>query len=83
MPKHITYALEVIALVAFAFALFLLWHDKTSSAGVAVVLSFGAILFRMLPDLEYIEILSLKAKLRNRLEEAEHVLVKLRGVASI
>lgn len=75
--------LEFLAVASFALTLYLLWQDRTSSAGVAVALSFGAVLFRVLPTLESFEILGLKAKLRERIEEADEVLEKVKRVASI
>ena len=75
--------LELLAVTSFVLTLYLLWQDRTSSAGVAVALSFGAVLFRVLPTLESFEILGLKAKLRERIEEADEVLEKVRRVASI
>jgi hypothetical protein len=83
MPKRISVLLEVLAVTSFGMTLFLLWSDKTSSAGVAVALSFGALLFRILPDLESFEILGLKAKLRERLQEADQILDIMRDQAEV
>lgn len=83
LPKYVTLGLEVLALLSFLLTLYLLWHDRTASAGVAVALSFGALLFRMLPDLESFEILGLKAKLREQIQEAEEILRSIRDVASV
>jgi hypothetical protein len=83
MPARINFFLELLAVVSFGLTLWLLWNDRTSSAGVSLALGFGAILFRVLPSLESFEILGLKAKLRERIEKADELLEHLRGVATV
>ncbi len=82
MPPRINFFLELLSVVSFGLTLWLLWNDRTSSAGVSLALGFGAILFRVLPSLESFEILGLKAKLRERIEKADELLEHLRGVAT-
>lgn len=83
MPGRINVALEIVAAVSFLLTLWLLWQDRTASASVAVALSFGSVLFRVLPSLESFEILGLKAKLRERIEKVDEILDRLRRVATV
>ena len=82
MPIRLNILLEIVTVLAFLLTMWLLINDRTASAGVSVALSFGAFILRLLPDLESFEILGLKAKLREKLLEADAILLKLKRVAS-
>lgn len=83
MPRRLNILLEIVTGLAFMLTMWLLINDRTASAGVSVALSFGAFILRLLPDLESFEILGLKAKLREKLLEADEILSKLKRVASM
>lgn len=76
----------IVVLISFAAASFslafvLLLEDKAASATVAATMGFGAIILILLPNLEHIEVFSLKIKLRERIAEADELLSKLKATA--
>lgn len=80
--KWLQWLLPVFALVSFGFTFWHLWEDRTASAGTAAAIGFGLLLFRILPDLESIQVLGMQAKLRQRIAEADELMDALRNVAS-
>lgn len=82
LPKWLQWLLPFFAIVSFGFTFWHLWEDRTASAGTAAAIGFGLLLFRILPDLESIQVLGMQAKLRQRLAEADELMDALRRVAS-
>lgn len=76
----------VVALLsagAFVLGLYLAYQDKVAAAGVCVAAAVLPILFSQLPFVEYLKILGLEAKLRERVNEADSIVAKLKRIASV
>lgn len=75
-------AFVVAAALAFVVALYLLIMDHTASAVAAGALTLALLVFHNLPIMESFEVLGLKAKLVQRIGEAEQLLDHIRKSAS-
>jgi hypothetical protein len=73
----------LLSIGAFVLALYLAYQDKVAAAGVCIVAAILPILFSQLPFVEYLKILGLEAKLRERVNEADAIIAKLKRIASV
>lgn len=72
-----------LSIGAFVLALYLAYQDKVAAAGVCIAAAILPILFSQLPFVEYLKILGLEAKLRERVNEADAIIAKLKRIASV
>jgi hypothetical protein len=72
-----------LSIGAFVLGLYLAYQDKVAAAGVCIAAAVLPILFSQLPFLEYLKILGLEAKLRERVNEADTIVAKLKRIASV
>ncbi|SLN31494.1 hypothetical protein [Ruegeria meonggei] len=80
LPKWVQFLLPFLSMAAFAIMFWHLWSDRTASAGTAAAIAFGLLLFRILPDLESIQVLGMQAKLQKRLAEADDLMKRLKRI---
>ena len=76
----------VVALLsvgAFILALYLAYQDQVAAAGVCIAAAILPILFSQLPFVEYLKILGLEAKLRERVNEAGAIVENLKRTALV
>jgi len=73
----------LLSIGAFLLALYLAYHDQVAAAGVCIAAAILPILFSQLPFLEYLKILGLEAKLRERVSEADAIISNLKRIASV
>ncbi|NIY97284.1 MAG: hypothetical protein HWE39_23275 [Oceanospirillaceae bacterium] len=80
LPAYVNVGLMLSATVSWLLTCLLLLTDDTASATVALAMTFGLLLFRVLPHLETFEIGILKAKLRERVETADRLIEEMRAM---
>jgi hypothetical protein len=73
----------LLSIGAFVLGLYLAYQDKVAAAGVCIAAAVLPILFSQLPFVEYLKILGLEAKLRERVNEADAIVAKLKRIASV
>lgn len=73
----------VLSVGAFILGLYLAYQDKVAAAGVCIVAAILPVLFNQLPFVEYLKILGLEAKLRDRVNEADAIIAKLKRIALV
>lgn len=68
---------------AFVLGLYLAYQDKVAAAGVCIAAATLPILFSQLPFVEYLKVLGLEAKLRDRVNQADAIIAQLKRIASV
>ncbi len=82
--RHLkNYAVAFLSIGAFVLGLYLAYQNKVSAAGVCVAAAILPIIFTQLPFVEYLKIPGLEAKLRERVNEADAIIAKLKRIASV
>ncbi|MGE3871373.1 MAG: hypothetical protein AB7F74_00305 [Parvibaculaceae bacterium] len=73
----------VLSIGSFLLALYLAYQEKVAAAGVCIAAAILPVLFNQLPFVEYLKVLGLEAKLRERVNEADAIIAKLKRIASV
>jgi hypothetical protein len=77
------YLFAAAAAVAFAFAVFLLLHDRKGAASILGAMALVAALLAYLPQLDSLSAFAVNVKLRNSLDRADEILAKLRDLSIV
>jgi hypothetical protein len=83
LRRIVNVLLAFLSIGAFVLALYLAYHDKVAAAGVCIAASILPVLFSQLPFVEYLKILGLEAKLRERVNEADAIVANLKRIALV
>jgi hypothetical protein len=73
----------ILSVGAFLQGLYLALQDKTAAASICLVAAILPVIFLQLPFVEYLKVLGLEAKLRERVNEADAIVGKLKRIASV
>jgi hypothetical protein len=73
----------LLSIGSFVLALHLAYKDQAAAAGICIAAAVLPILFSQLPFVEYLKIPGLETKLRERVNEADAIITKLKRIAFV
>ena len=77
------YLFAAAAIVSFAFAVFLLLHDRKGAASILGAMAIVAALLAYLPQLDSLSAFAVNVKLKNNLDRADEILAKMRDLSIV
>ena len=77
------YLFAAAAIVSFAFAVFLLLHDRKGAASILGAMAIVAALLAYPPQLDSLSAFAVNVKLKNNLDRADEILAKMRDLSIV